>query len=212
MTLTRHASTMILIGIVASLLTMIFHPTGAAVMADAQAGGSNIAARGTHLMAIVAQPLLLTAMGVLSWQLRARPALAGLGFAAFLLSAFAIIIAAAMSGLVGPRLAEILVEVSEADRQDVMQQWYLSHTYNQVFAQISVLMTGVAILSWSAAMRSVAPFPRGLSTLGLVLGSIGAAGALFNLFPLDIHRYGLIVLVQSVWMFWCGRVLRRQTA
>ncbi|MBA3855173.1 MAG: hypothetical protein C0503_12225 [Gemmatimonas sp.] len=212
MTASRHASTMIYAGIVASLLTMAFHPTGSSVLADAEAGGGNVIARGTHLLAILAQPLLLTAMGILSWRLRDRAALAGLGFASYALSAFAIIIAAAMSGLVAPRLAEILVEVAAADKPGVMQQWYLSHTYNQVFAQISVIFTGVAILSWSAAMRTTGAFPRGLSTFGLVIGAIGTFGALFNLLPLDIHRYGLIVLVQSIWMAGVAVTLRKDGA
>ena len=77
MTESRSASTLIYVGIGASLLTMLFHPTGSSVMADAQAGGGNLAARATHLLAIVAQPVLLTALAVMSWRLRARPVLAG---------------------------------------------------------------------------------------------------------------------------------------
>ncbi len=206
----RHARTMILTGIVASLLTMLFHPTGQSVLADAQAGGHNAVARGTHLLAIVAQPLLLAGMGVLSWQLRARPALAGLGFLAYLVAAVALMIAAVMSGVVAPRLAEILVAVSAGDRQLVMQQWYLSHTYNQAFAQVAVLLTGVAILSWSAAMRASAAFPKGLTLFGVVIGVVGFLGGFFNAFPLDIHRFGLIVLVQSAWMLWASRQLGRE--
>lgn len=212
MSIARHARTMISAGIIASLLTMLFHPTGQSVLADAQAGGPNLIARGTHLLAIVAQPLLLTGMGVVSWQLRARPALAGLGFVSYLLAAFSLIIAAVMSGLVAPRLAEIMVEVSAADRDGVMQQWYLSHNYNQAFAQVAVLLTGLAILSWSSAMRAVERFPAGLAWYGIIIGATGTVGGLLNLFPLDIHRFGLIVLVQSSWMLWTATVLRRLDA
>lgn len=204
----RAAANAITIGTIASLVTMALHPTGADVVREAEAGGHNALVRGVHLLAVAAQPLLLAGTARLSWRLRTQPA-AWLGLTSFALAALAVTIAAAASGLIAPHVAESLAEANATQREWYLELLHYTATINRAFAEIYVLLLGVALLGWGWAMRAGSEFRHGLAWLGLILGVAAVAIGGTGLLPLDIHGFGAVVLGQAVWMLWMGRALLR---
>ncbi len=207
MTHHRHAATAIIVGTVASIITMALHPTGADAIRVAEAGGHNVLIRGVHLLAVVAQPLLLAGTAALTWRLRASAA-ALLGMASFTLAIFAIIVAAAASGLVAPHVAESLAGTVGAERTLFLELLHYTGSINRAFASLYVMLTGIAVLAWSWAMRGVDAFPAGLGWLGFALGAAGIFVGSTGVVPLDVIGFGAVVLAQAVWMLWMAMALR----
>lgn len=207
----RAAANAITIGTIASLVTMALHPTGADVVREAESGGHNAMVRGVHLLAVAAQPLLLAGTARLTWRLRTQPA-AWLGLASFVLAALAVTIAAAASGLIAPHVAESLAEASAAQRDWFLELLHFTAAINRAFAEIYVLLLGLAVLCWGWAMRGGVEFPRGLGVLGLIIGAAAVLIGGTGLLPLDIHGFGAVVLGQAVWMLWMQASLRRGAA
>ena len=208
MSLYRHASTAIVLGTVASIVTMALHPTGADAIRVAEAGGHNALIRGVHLLAVFAQPLLLAGTAALTWRLRSSGS-AMLGMASFTLAVFAVMIAAAASGLVAPHVAESLAGTVDAERALLLELLHYTGAINRAFASLYVMLTGMAVLSWSWAMRGGDAFPSALTWLGFALGAAGVFVGSTGVVPLDVIGFGAVVLAQAVWMVWMALALRK---
>lgn len=209
MSLYRHASTAIVLGTVASIVTMALHPTGADAIRIAEAGGHNVLIRGVHLLAVLAQPFLLAGTAALTWRLRSSGA-AMLGMASFTLAVFAVMIAAAASGLVAPHVAESVADAAGSEQALFFELLHYTGAINRAFASLYVMLTGMAVLAWSWAMRGADAFSAPLSWLGLVLGAAGMFVGSTGVVPLDVIGFGAVVLTQAVWMLWMAVVMRSE--
>jgi hypothetical protein len=212
MTRDAKAAAALICGSVAILATMAFHPTGADTLHNAGAGAPNTLARGVHALAIGAMPLLLAGMLAVTWRLRARAELAVLAYAAYALGVVAVMMAAAMSGFIATSLADRVPTLSGAARDAAMQQFHYTGTLNQAFAKIYVCLAGSAFLLWSVAMRDAGGFPRALAWFGLVAGAMQLVAIASGKLPMNVHGFGAVVLLQSIWVLWVARVLTQQTA
>ncbi len=202
------AALALVVGTVGSLVTMALHPTGPEMLLAAR-GGSATLARGVHVLAIAMQPLMLAGTLALAVRLRAARELAVLGFAAFSLATFAVLVAAAASGLLATDLAESIVEAEGTARELQAELLHYTGHVNQAFAKIYVGMMSVAITSWSLAMRRVPPFPAALAWLGVAIALVEVVGMATGRLHLDVHGFGAVVLAQAVWVMWTALVMRR---
>lgn len=212
MTRDAKAGVALTCGSVAILATMVLHPTGADTLHNAGAGAPNTLARGVHALAIGAMPLLLAGMLAVTWRLRARAELAVLAFTAYALGVVAVMMAAAMSGFIATSLADLAPTLDGAARDAVMQQFHYTGTLNQAFAKIYVCLAGSAFLLWSIAMRDTGGFPRALSWFGIVAGAAQLVAIASGRLPMNVHGFGAVVLLQSIWTMWVARALTRPTA
>lgn len=200
MTTNQSAAAAIVAATLAGLVTMAFHPSGHDVVRNASAGASNALVTGVHWLAIVAQPLLLAGMLALTLALGARRDLAVGAFVFYAVAALAVIVAAAASGLLAPATVRGMDGADAAARAAMLDALRWSGLLNRVFAQVYVLLAGVAVVLWSCAMLADATFARWLAGYGIVLGLAMAGGILTGRLSLGIHGFGLVMLGQGIWM------------
>jgi hypothetical protein len=196
----RSAAAALVLGSLAGLVTMGLHPTGNDVVRNATAGDSNFLANAVHLLALVAEPLLIAGMLALTLQLRERRELAMTALVFYVLAGFAVIVAAAASGFLAPATVSGMAGADEPTRALMRNSLYYTGLINQVFARIFVLFSSIAIIAWSVAMLAGSRFPRGLAMYGAVIGSVLLLAIASGRFRLDIHGFGLVVLAEGVWM------------
>lgn len=214
----RVAAVALLAGSLGGVVTMALHPTGHDFLRNAAAGEANTLGTAVHVLALLAEPLLLA--GTLALTRRLRVGRDGAGDVAvgayvfYAMAAVAILVAAAASGLVAPGVVRGLATADEPTRATMMTALHYTGLLNQAFARLSVLFGGVAILLWSGAMLpSREPpgraLPRALAGYGLLLGAALTLGAASGHLRLDVHGFGLVVLGESVWMVWVAAHLWR---
>ena len=202
---------LLVVGSVAEIITMVLHPVGP--HGDGLPSPHALALlalldRAVHGLALAALPVLFLGALVLTRRLAAdnRAALAALVVYGFAL--VAIMSAGCMSGFVG---ADILSKMVEGDPKLESRRMMLDYTFrlNQAYSSVYLVGSCVAIVLWSAEMVRSRRLAAGLGVYGLVLGPV-LMGALFSgLLPLNVHGFGLVVLVQSVWFISAGTLLMR---
>jgi hypothetical protein len=201
-----------IVGSAAGLVTMVLHPSGHDVVSNAASGASNMLNRSVHLLAIVAQPLVLAGSLGLTARLSARRDLAFGGFAFYVIASFAVVIAALASGFVSPAVISGLDTADEARRAMMMSELRYTGILNQAFAKIYVVLAGVAILLWSTAMLIGRELSRSLGFYGVLLGITLVMLMALNALRLDIHGFGLVAILVGAWFVWASvRLLKAGT-
>lgn len=186
------------------ILTMAFHPSGR--ISPAELDGMIRKLILVHGLALSCVPILFLG----SWGLSRRVAtpsrlgLVGLTFYTFAL--IAVMNAAVADGLVTPRVLERIV--ASAGSQTAIDTWSMFSRYtfiwNQAFAQVYVVASSVAILVWSGAIWQSRKLPRGLAVYGCILGAVTLLALFSGHLPLDVHRFGAVMLGQSIWFVIAG--------
>jgi hypothetical protein len=209
MTTNRNAAIALLAGSLGGLVTMALHPTGRDVMRNASAGASNTLAVAVHVLALLAQPLLLAGTLALIPKLRARRDMAIAAYIFFATATVAVIIAAVASGIVAPGVVSGWAEADAPARAVMMNTLAYTGRLNQAFALVYVTFSAVAIVLWSVAALGGGELPRTLALCGILLGAGLVAGMLSGWLHLDVHGFGLVVLGEGAWMAWVAALLWR---
>jgi hypothetical protein len=120
----------------------------------------------------------------------------------------AVMIAPAMSGLVGTQILRKTVA-----RGPDVAQWRLLMEYNflinQAFAKIFVVASCTAIALWSFLMVKGRALSIGLGAYGLLLALVIVVAMIGGALSLDVHGFGLIVFCQAIWLILAGVFLIR---
>jgi len=189
-------------GSLASMLVMVFHPTGADVVTHANFARQAVLNIGVHSVAITAVPVLF--LGLLGVSLRLGPSdLTNAALVAYGFGGAAVMCAAVASGFVATSVIEQILTVETA--RDTYQA-LLKYTgmWNQGFATVYVVASSVAILLWSAAIMKSAAMARAAGVAGIALGG-GILLAFFGgLLRLDAHGFGILTFAQCGWFIWLG--------
>lgn len=195
-------------GNIALLITMALHPSGAQ-LAGAGSRFDVMVLLNTfvHTLAIFAIPLLfLGGLALTSMAVGRRSlAISALIFYAFALCAG--MCAGVMSGYIAPDMLRRMAQAGDPQSQQV---WRLLFRYtgqlNQAFARVLVVGSATAIILWSCAMPS-----RAMRWYGILSNAAIALVVMVGLLPLDVHGYGLVVLLQGVWFVATGVKMWRGT-
>lgn len=218
MTDNQRGGIALIIGALSGVVTMILHPVGAGgggdgahVVTHAQFEALVGLMVGVHALAIAGIPFLFLGALALSRQLEMGGRLALLAFVIYCLGLVAIMIAPAISGLVGPQVLRNAAGHGLADEQWRLLMVY-NHLINQAFAQIYVVASSAAIGLWSFLMvrgraRSIA-----LGAYGLIMAPVTVIAMASGALSLDAHGFGLIVFGQAIWLVTTGVSLLRATA
>ena len=206
----RSAAIAMITGSAAGLVTMALHPTGHDVVRNATEGASNMLNSSVHLLAIVAQPLVLAGTLGMTMNLNKRRDLAFGGLAFFAIASFSVIIAALASGFIAPAVLEGMDTATEARRAGMLGALGYTGLLNQAFAKLYVVLAGVALILWSAAIVSGRELSRWLGAYGIVLGLLMVVIVALNAVKLDIHGFGAVAILVGTWMVWAAiNLLRR---
>ena len=191
------------------MITMSLHPvTGGHPITPAQFENLATLMIGVHVLAIAGIPFSFLGALALTRRLDSPSRLALAGLVIYSLSLVAVMIAPAISGLVG---TEILRHVIERGAES--EQWRTLMKYNflinQAFAKIFVVASCGAVALWSLTIVKSHAMPVALGIYGLLLGSVSVIALIGGALSLDAHGFGLVVFSQAVWFIVAGILLLR---
>lgn len=197
----------LIIGTVSGFVTMVLHPSGHELLASETHARAAYIVVVSHSLALLGLPLLF--LGALAIYRRVD-APNRLGLTALVIFGFGLVAgmaAAVFSGLVGPALAGGMLKANPADYDKGRALFYLNGQMNRAFALVFVFASALAISLWSLATILARRLPVVLGGFGLLTGM----GILLLLLPghlqLDIHGFGLVILLNGVWYIATGIVL-----
>jgi hypothetical protein len=199
----------LIVGAVSGMITMSLHPVaGAHPITPAQFENLASLMIGVHVLAIAGIPFSFLGALALTRRLDSPSRLALAGLVIYSLSLVAVMIAPAISGLVG---TEILRHVIEGGVDS--EQWRTLMKYNflinQAFAKIFVVASCSAVALWSLTIVKSHALPVAIGIYGLLLGSVSVIALICGALSLDAHGFGLVVFSQAIWFIVAGILLLR---
>jgi hypothetical protein len=163
---------------------------------------------GVHVLAIAGIPFSFLGALALTRRLDSPSRLALAGLVIYSLSLVAVMIAPAISGLVGTEIIRHVIE-----RGAESEQWRTLMNYNflinQAFAKIYVVASCGAVALWSVMIVKSHALPVALGIYGLLLGSVSVIALISGALSLDAHGFGLIIFSQAIWFILAGILLLR---
>jgi hypothetical protein len=208
MTDNRSSGLALIAGSAALIITMAFHPTGHEMISPDRFATVARLSIAVHTLALASMVVLfLGACGL--WQrLSPSPCLALSGLISYGFSMVAGMITGTLNGFVAPRLIQRMLNHPEAK-----QAWDIVFIYSGdvagALASVLVVTSSVAILLWSIAIVRRGLLARGLGTYGCIVGPLIIVAVLSGHIRLNVHGFGLVVLLQSVWFVVAGVQLWR---
>jgi len=203
MTENRASGLALIAGSAALIITMAFHPTGHQMISPDRFASIARLSIAVHTLALASMVVLfLGACGL--WQ-RLSPSrcLALAGLVSYGFSMVAGMITGTLNGFVAPRMIQRMLNHPEAK-----QTWDTALTYSAdlagALASVLVVASSAAILLWSIAIVRRGLLARGLGTYGCVIGPLIMVAVLSGHIRLNVHGFGLVVLLQSVWFVIAG--------
>src|SRR5438270_7882033 len=198
----------LIIGAVSGIITMAVHPvTGGHPITPAQFETLAAVLIGVHVLAIAGIPFLFLGALVLTRRLDSASRVALTALAISSLSLVAVMIAPAISGLVGTGILRKLVAQGPGS-----EQWriFMDYNYmiNQAFDRIFVVASCGAIALWSVMIVKTRALSRAIGVYGLLLGCATVIAMAFGL-RMDAHGFGLIIVGEGTWLVIVGSLLLR---
>jgi hypothetical protein len=192
-----------LVATAAGLATMALHPLPHDLLSDplhtARLGAF------VHGLAIASAPLSFLGALALFRRTAAADRLSLAALVCYGFSLIAVALAAAVSGFVVTGLAINGEPIPRALYQ-------LAGLFNQAFAKIFVVASSTAILLWSLSILRGRTLPRALALYGLLISPLLIALVVTGSLRLDVHGFGLVVLLQALWFTAAGVLLLRGDA
>lgn len=195
-TMERAGALALVLGTIAMIGLMALHPTS---HATGSAKATMHLGMIVHAVAIATAPLLtfgfIAFTRSIGWN--SPPAVLALVIYAF--GSVAVMIAAAMSGLVAPQLMAWRTE-GAADQALIHGLAHLGWFINQAFATIHVGLFSAAIALWAVSWPERGVLATLVQILGLLVGIGVFAWLVSGTLTLDVHGMGAVVLAQGLWI------------
>jgi hypothetical protein len=199
----------LIIGAVSGMITMGLHPVaGAHPITPEQFEKLAVLMIGVHVLAIAGIPFSFLGALALMRRLDSPGRIAMTGLVIYGLALVAVMIAPAMSGLVGTEIIRKMIA-----HGPTTEQWRTLMEYNflinQAFAKIFVVASCSAIALWSFMIVKNRALPIAIGIYGLLLGPVLVIAMVTGGLSLDVHGFGLIIFGQATWFIVAGILLCR---
>ena len=199
----------LIMGAVSGMITMSLHPVaGAHPITPDQFEKLAILMIGVHVLAIAGIPFSFLGALALTRRLDSPGRIAMTGLVIYGLGLVAVMIAPAMSGLVGTEIIRKMIAHGPGT-----EQWRTLMEYNflinQAFAKIFVVASCSAIALWSFMIVKNRALPIAIGIYGLLLGPVLVIAMMTGGLSLDVHGFGLIIFGQAIWFIVAGILLCR---
>ena len=199
----------LILGAISGIVTLTFHPSGAAHhVTPAQFEFLIAVIVGVHALAITGLPVSFAGALALTRRIDSPMHLAVLGLIIYGLGAVAVMAAATMSGLVTPNiLREIVGRTASADQWRTLMSY--THSINQAFARIGAVAFCAAILLWSGEIWKKRTLPLSLAAYGFISSIVILIALIAGQLDLELHGFRVITLAQAIWFVIAGVSLSR---
>lgn len=203
----RKGGLALIAGAVLLIVTMAFHPTGHDLFEPGKFEAMARLAAFAHALGLTS--LFVTFLGALALTRRTDAAdrLALAALVAYGFAALAGMIAATINGFVAPDLVRDILAGPARDDERWKDLLHYHAETNHAFAELLVVASSAAIVLWSAAILKNRSLARALGIYGLLLGPAVVLPVTSGHLHLDVHGFGLIVLLQSAWFVVAGILL-----
>lgn len=203
------SGTLLMVGALVGVLVMAFHPTGHSLLAPGQFAHEAFVNRLVHGLAIAAIPLVFLGLLGLTRRLESTE----LSVAALVIYGFgaiSVMCAAVASGFVATDVMEKMLESDGATRETYHALLAYTGVLNQAFAKVHVVATSAAFMLWGVAIERSRALGRAVGIAGICIGFAALLAVLSGHLRLDVHGFGMVVLLQAVWLIWIGVLLGRR--
>ncbi len=187
----------LVLGAILMILTMVLHPVGG----DFE-----------HLLQIASMGIIVHSIGILSipisafgyWgllkQIESKSIFSRVGFVFTISSLFAVLIAAAINGLVLPLFIQDY-QMATSEVIDTIRP-ILSYNFaiNQTFDYIFIGFTLLSVSSWSIAILQTRVFPKWLGYYGIILSIIAILLISSGFFFLDVFGFRVFIFGFVSWV------------
>jgi hypothetical protein len=199
----------LIVGAVSGMITMSLHPVaGAHPITPVQFEKLAMLMIGVHVLAIAGVPFSFLGALALARRLDSPGRLAVAGLVIYGFGLVAVMIAPAMSGLVGTEVIRHMIA-----RGAGSEQWRTLMEYNflinQAFAKIFVVASCSAVTLWSFMILKSRALSVAIGVYGMLLGPILIIAMISGGLSLDVHGFGLIIFSQAIWFIVVGILLLR---
>ncbi|MFT6871292.1 MAG: hypothetical protein ACJAVN_000289 [Roseivirga sp.] len=199
--LEKNAGISLIIGSVLGIITMVLHPVGGDI--DHLINISTVIIA-SHTLALFSIPFLMFGFWGLSRKIGFDNSLSVLALITVSLSLVAVMIAAALNGLVVSFFVDNLKDANPEQITTAEMILSFGFSINQAFDYIFIGGTCEAFLLWSIAMIKGKVFPKWIAFLGIVLG-LGFLVIMISGFVLvDIQGFRLFFFGIVAWMVAIG--------
>ncbi len=199
-------------GAVAGFVTMSLHPTGHDLTAPGQFAPAAFRNAAVHALAIASLPVSFLGALALTRRLESPARLATAALVTYGFALAAVMSAAVVSGFVAPRLVRGMIDAAAPAREGWETLLDYNYFLNQAFARVYVVASFAAIFLWSLAIVRTRALPAGVGVYGLVMAPVAILAVVSGHVRLGVHGFGLIMLVQGLWLVAAGVRLLRFTA
>jgi hypothetical protein len=201
----------LIVGSMGALVTMIFHPTGHDLLAQADqvARRNEMITVVTHSLALAGIPILLFGFLGFSRQLGWDSPPASAAFITYAFGAFAAMCAAVINGLVGPIITRQILTADESTQQLLHAVLMSNGLLNQAFTKVFIVASSFALIIWSVCILNGSRFAQSIGIVGCVVGLISLVALFSGHLRLNVHVFGLLIFGQSVWTILVGILLIR---
>jgi hypothetical protein len=199
----------LIVGAVSGMITMSLHPVaGAHPITPDQFEKLAALMIGVHVLAIAGVPFSFLGALALTRRLDSPGRIALTGLVIYGLGLVAVMIAPAMSGLVGTEIIrKMIAHVPGTEQWRTLMEY--NFLINQAFAKIFVVASCGAIALWSFMIVKNRALPIAIGIYGLLLGPVLVIAMITGGLSLDVHGFGLIIFGQAIWFIVAGILLCR---
>jgi hypothetical protein len=199
----------LIIGALSGMITMSLHPVaGAHPITPEQFEKLAMLMIGVHVLAIAGIPFSLLGALALTRRLDSPGRIAMTGLVIYGFGLVAVMIAPAMSGLVGTEIIrKMIAHVPGTEQWRTLMEY--NFLINQAFAKIFVVASCSAIALWSFMIVKNRALPIAIGLYGLLLGPVLVIAMMTGGLSLDVHGFGLIIFGQAIWLIVAGILLCR---
>jgi hypothetical protein len=194
----------LIVGSLAMIITMAFHPTGR----DLFAGHITLNVV-VHSLALASVPVLVFGFLGLSQSLGFDNPTVSFGFVAYSFGSVAAMCAAVINGLVAPSLVREYLSSDESEKQNLLSLFHYGGLLNSAFAKVLIVATSVAILFWSIALIKKSLLANVAAVIGIIFGLLGIVGILSGHLRINVHSFGLFIFGQAAWTVLIGVLMIR---
>ena len=191
---------MLILGTVASVVTMILHPTHFSAVASTEAMTRQIRVLlALHALALLSIPVVVFGLFGITQRIGWERPESRFAFIVYCLSTVAVMLAAMADGIINAALIPKILSADESVRQPLKAA--LKYNFQiKACAKVFAFGTSLAIISWSIAIVRAGPFERVIGMGGFFVGVTALAGLLSGHIRMDPHGFGLVILLQAFWM------------